>query len=94
MTHGNPPELKITGKITDFGLSSILGSKFLIESSQQTSAIRWQAPELAHVAEDVIEGRKMLLQKADVWSFAMTALEVSIQFRSESPVGLTSRNPR
>ena len=43
------PGVKITGKITDFGLSSILGKEFRIMSSQTTSAIRWRGPELAKI---------------------------------------------
>ena len=52
MDPGNPRKLQITGKITDFGLSSILGSKFRISDSQTSGAIRWRAPELAKFDED------------------------------------------
>jgi serine/threonine protein kinase len=73
-------ELQITGKITDFGLSHILDLNPIpgIESanSQVTQAIRWRAPEMAHVEEEDISNREKLLEKADIWSFALTALEV------------------
>jgi hypothetical protein len=63
----------ITGKIADFGLSSILGSKFYAANSKANDAIKWRVPELALCGDDDVEGRGKLL---DVWSFALTSLEV------------------
>jgi serine/threonine protein kinase len=70
------PRPTITGKITDFGLSAILGSTKREGSSLVSEAVRWQAPELAPFREDDFAGREKHLEKADVWSFALTALEV------------------
>jgi serine/threonine protein kinase len=71
---GNP---KITGKITDFGLSSILGSDFQTANSQMSDALKWRAPELSRIKGNDIKGREKHLEKADVWSFGLTSLEVS-----------------
>ena len=76
----NPQEPKITGKITDFGLSHILGSA-METSSSSSYARRWQAPELAWVEEKDPTEREKYLEKADVWSFALTSLEVLMQIR-------------
>jgi serine/threonine protein kinase len=73
----NPTEAKITGKITDFGLSYIMRSELDKSSSQMSAALRWRAPEMSEVKDDDEEGRKNYMEKADVWSFALTALEVS-----------------
>jgi serine/threonine protein kinase len=77
----DPKKHEITGKITDFGLSSILGSKIHSASSKLSDAVKWQAPELAKVREESFEGREKLLEKADVWSFGITSLEVSQHFK-------------
>jgi serine/threonine protein kinase len=71
-----PRRPRITGKITDFGLSAILGSTTRGGSSQVSEAVRWQAPELAPFRENDFTGREKHLEKADVWSFGLTALEV------------------
>jgi serine/threonine protein kinase len=71
-----PEKPKVTGKITDFGLSWILGEQFREESSQYTKAIRWRDPELAHKDITSIKIREQYMEKADVWSFALTSLEV------------------
>jgi hypothetical protein len=71
-----PRRPRITGKITDFGLSAILGTTTRGGSSQVSGAIRWQAPELAPFREDDFAGRAEYMEKADVYSFALTALEV------------------
>jgi hypothetical protein len=47
-------------------------------NSQVSDAVRWQAPEMANVAENDIAARAQNMEKADVWSFALTSLEVSI----------------
>jgi hypothetical protein len=44
-----------------------------------SAAIRWTAPEMARFmidSEDKHVEKEPFLEKADVWSFAMTALEV------------------
>jgi serine/threonine protein kinase len=69
---------RITGKITDFGLSHILHSTIGgLESANSLSseAIRWRAPEMADI-EEGSDMRDLALEKADVWSFSLTALEV------------------
>jgi hypothetical protein len=73
-----PRRPTITGKITDFGLSAILGSTTRGGSSQVSEAVRWRAPELAAFQEDDLAGREKHLEKADVWSFALTVLEVTL----------------
>lgn len=64
----------ITGKITDFGLSSIIGIQFQLINSKVTEAFKWRAPELAKMEA----GETVSLEKSDVWSFAITSLEVDI----------------
>jgi hypothetical protein len=68
---------KITGKITDFGLSSILGSALRMGSSLISNALKWPAPELAAFEDDDFEQCEIYLEKADVWSSALTSLEVN-----------------
>lgn len=75
----NPQKPKITGKITDFGLSSILGTSLSEKNSQISGAYRWAAPELYLLRHTSKEDREKHLEKADVWSFAMTCLEVSLK---------------
>lgn len=72
----NPDQVQITGKITDFGLSHVLSSGLDSGNSQISQAFRWQAPELANIADEDVTGRERCMEKADVWSFALTSLEV------------------
>jgi len=74
----DPGKPQITGKIIDFGLSHIISSISSLESgnSQVSDALRWRAPELANVDDDDMATREQLMEKADVWSFALTSLEV------------------
>jgi hypothetical protein len=76
----DPDHPRITGKITDFGLSTILNPNPLWEldegNSQVSTAWRWRAPEMADVEDKDIVGRDRFMEKADVWSFALTCLEV------------------
>jgi hypothetical protein len=57
-----------------------LGPKIHSASSKLSEAVKWQAPELAKVGQEDIQGREKLLEKADVWSFGITSLEVSQHF--------------
>ena len=73
--------VKITGKIIDFGLSFILGSDFDKVNSQVSQVYRWRAPELANIDESDVSMVSQHMEKADVWSFSLTSLEVSRYFR-------------
>jgi serine/threonine protein kinase len=73
----DPSKPKVTGKITDFGLSWIIGETSNDEKVRYSEAMRWQAPELSNENLDA-ENREKIMEKADVWSFAMTSLEVSV----------------
>ena len=57
-------------------MSSIIGSSFETSGSS-SDAHRWQAPEMATTTKEDIKDREVL-EKADVWSFAITALEVKM----------------
>lgn len=72
-----PDAQSIRGKITDFGLSYILDSELKSSISRVSEALKWRAPEMAAFEED-IAGREGYLEKADVWSFALTSLEVRL----------------
>jgi serine/threonine protein kinase len=79
------------GKITDFGLASVLGPTGVEVNSMETAAVRWTAPEMARLmvdsgSKEKYPQKKNFLEKADVWSFAMTALEV--RFLIDSQVGI------
>jgi serine/threonine protein kinase len=76
----NPSKPTVTGKITDFGLSSILGLESDTESSLVSLAVKWQAPEMARLSNKDIKSRRKYLEKADVWSFGLTALEVALLY--------------
>jgi len=76
----HPGKSKITGKIIDFGLSYRLGpndEEQGDEDSQVTDAYRWRAPEMTAevVRNEAI--RNSCMEKADVWSFALTSLEIN-----------------
>jgi hypothetical protein len=64
----------LTGKITDFGLSVIISEELQDDDNDHltTDAKLWSAPELSR--EDRVQFH--MFDKADVWSFALTALEV------------------
>jgi len=73
------------GKITDFGLASIQTKGKNGLPTAPTEALRWVSPELAKfyvhtVSEEEEETYRNLLEKADVWSFALTTLEVSVYY--------------
>lgn len=82
----DPSKVKITGKITDFGLSSVLSSGTIGANSMLSAAFRWQAPELQEIEECEPEKRVPLLEKADVWSFALTSLEVRSLYLSHRTI--------
>jgi hypothetical protein len=84
MDDQNPDQARVTGKITDFGLSYTFNPSSVIDSgnSQVSDAFRWRAPELASLENDNVEMYNNYMEKADVWSFALTALEVSSSLRT------------
>lgn len=73
-----PSRLRVRGKITDFGLSTIMNAESSNANSQFSAARRWRAPELKDLEDGELELEEQLslLEKADVWSFALTSLEV------------------
>lgn len=71
-----PSRLRVRGKITDFGLSTIMNAESSNASTQFSAARRWRAPELKELEDLEPEEQLSLLEKADVWSFALTSLEV------------------
>lgn len=71
-----PSKTIVKGKITDFGLSTIMNANPSIANSQFSAAFRWRAPELKDIEDLHPEKRLSLLEKADIWSFAITSLEV------------------
>jgi hypothetical protein len=73
----NPSLPGITGTIVDFGLSSTLNILSKGFNSQISAAVYYRAPELLLIDYDDSSARSSLLEKGDVWSFAMTLLEVS-----------------
>jgi serine/threonine protein kinase len=77
------PKAVLTGKITDFGLSSIISPLHQSRNVSLTQATRWLAPEIKFAEDDTVPKLSShQLEKADVWSFAITALEIA---RDEDP---------
>jgi hypothetical protein len=57
----------------------VTGNSDYKDSFKFSEATRWRAPELANENFDA-ENHEKIMEKADVQSFAMTSLEVSVLF--------------